>query len=262
TGWHTPPWLASSQCMHVDTLQHTKNQMDDADRIRENWLRVQQEVGEAEQRFDRSRPVQSVGVSKYVGPELTSLLTQAGCGRLGENRPQVLWEKWAWFESAGLPQPTWDVIGHLQRNKVRRTLPMTACLHSLDSPRLAHTLQNEAKRIDLVLPVLLEVNVTEDESKTGLRPPALRELLDELRNLDQLEPRGIMAMSTHFSGGDQARREFEQVRLLRDALQPEYPDFDLRELSMGMSGDFVEAIAEGATIVRIGSNLWEGVERR
>ncbi|MFN3189799.1 MAG: YggS family pyridoxal phosphate-dependent enzyme [Aureliella sp.] len=236
--------------------------MEDADRIKENWHSVQQQVRDAQGRFARSEPVEIVGVSKYVGPELTSLLTQAGCARLGENRPQVLWEKWDWFHSHGVDQPFWDVIGHLQRNKARRTLPMVSCLHSLDSSRLAQALQAEAKRIDRVLPVLLEVNVTQDETKTGLRPSAMRELLIELRSLDQLSPQGMMAMSTHFSGGDQARKEFEKVRLLRDELQEEFPEFDLKELSMGMSGDFVEAIAEGATIVRIGSSLWEGIERR
>lgn len=231
------------------------------DRIQANWREVQSQVDAAIASSGRSDAVRIVGVTKYVGPELTSLLVQAGCELLGENRPQVIWEKHAWFEEQGLTQPQWDMIGHLQRNKARRTLPLIGWLHSVDSPRLVNTLQAEAERAGIVLPILIEVNVTSDQEKTGLQPDALPAILDQLGQCESLAPRGLMAMSSHFSGGDQARREFASVRELRDQYSQRYPDLELSELSMGMSGDFREAIAEGATLVRIGSSLWEGIER-
>lgn len=231
------------------------------DRVQANWNEVRSQVDAALATSGRSDAIRIVGVTKYVGPELTSFLVEAGCEVLGENRPQVLWEKHAWFEERGITQPRWDVIGHLQRNKVRRTLPMIGWLHSVDSQRLVNTLQSEAERVGLVLPILIEVNITPDQEKTGLQPDALPAILDGLEQCENLEPRGLMAMSSHFSGGDQARREFADVRELRDQYSARYPELDLSELSMGMSGDFREAIAEGATLIRIGSSLWEGIER-
>ncbi len=231
------------------------------DLVRGNWQRVQAEVNEAVASAGRGDDVTVVGVTKYVGPELTYALYQVGCRILGENRPQSLWEKYDWCANQGLEQPEWHLIGHLQRNKVRRTLPMLACVQSVDSLRIAQTLNAEAARIGEPIQVLIEVNVTDDEEKTGMRQEELKRVFDLLPELAYLKPTGLMAMSTHHADAQQLRSEFARVRELRDSLEAEFPGVALPDLSMGMSGDFREAIMEGATLVRIGSSLWEGIER-
>lgn len=231
--------------------------------IRENWLRVSEQVAQA--CADAGRPtasVQIVGVSKYVGPELAWQLSQAGCPLLGENRPQALWDKTEYFASQASPGQAaqWHLIGHLQRNKVKRTLPLISLLHSLDSQRLAEAVSQEAVAQGRVLPALLEVNVTQDKSKTGMDPGQVERLLSSQQQLPGIEVRGLMAMSSLEGNELTARREFEQVRELRDGLQARFSEsLRLSELSMGMSGDFGPAIAAGATLVRIGSRLWQGV---
>lgn len=228
--------------------------------IAENWQRVTHQVAEACQHAGRKNEVRIVGVSKYVGPELARQLVEAGCHVLGENRPQQLWAKHEWFSQQSFEQPTWHLIGHLQRNKARRTLPLIGYMHSVDSLRIAQSLSEEAVRMEKRLPILIEVNVTRDDSKTGLSADELRACLGQALELPGLDVRGLMAMSSHFGGGHLARKEFAEVRRLRDALASEFPTAHLPELSMGMSGDFREAIAEGATMVRIGSHLWDGIE--
>ncbi len=231
--------------------------------LRDNWLRVIEQVAEACLAAGRQpHSVRIVGVSKYVGPELAWQLAQAGCGLFGENRPQLLWDKVAYF--AAQPKqaiPTqWHLIGHLQRNKIKRTLPMISLLHSLDSLRLAEAISQEATQLDRVLPVLLEVNVTGDASKTGMAISELEELLGNFEHLPGIKVCGLMAMSSLAADALTAQREFDQVRQLRDQLQTAYGQgLELSELSMGMSGDFPAAIAAGATLVRIGSSLWQGL---
>lgn len=232
--------------------------------LRDNWRRVSDEVAQACQAAGRTPDeVQVAGVTKYVGPELTWQLYQTGCTILAENRPQSLWEKADYFAQQQQPDQAsahWHLIGHLQRNKLRRTLPLIDLLHSLDSLRLAQAAGAEASHQGLQCRALVEVNVTQDTSKTGMSVDQVRSLLKLADELPNIEFCGLMAMSSLDASADQALREFENVRELRDQLQQEFAgQVTLSELSMGMSGDFREAIAAGATLVRIGSSLWQGV---
>lgn len=223
-----------------------------------NWRKVSDEVTEACVAAKRDpSTVLIVGVSKYVGPELASLLVQAGCRVLGENRPQQLWEKQAWF-AANAIEADFHFIGHLQRNKARRTLPLIRCLHSLDSLRLAEAVHKEASQAGFVVNALIDVNVTQDLSKTGVPQSELDALVEQVQELPAIHLSGLMAMSSLESDPEMARREFAMVRELRDSIASKFGLPDFAELSMGMSNDFREAISEGATIVRIGSRLWEG----
>ncbi len=231
-----------------------------AELIAANWQRVAAEVASAvESAGRRPSEVSLIGVTKYVDVDLTAQLFEAGCSALGENRPQNLWNKSEVFTAAGRAAQ-WHLIGHLQRNKVRRTLPHISWLHSLDSLRLANELSQEAVAANMRLKVLLEVNVTQDATKTGLPASELMAVAEHVASLPNIELRGLMAMCSRESGGDWARREFAEVRELRDRIQGKLgSQVALDQLSMGMSGDFREAIAEGATMVRIGSSLFEGV---
>ncbi len=210
----------------------------------------------------RSRPteVTIVGVAKYVDAALTAQLVAAGCTIIGENRPQVLWEKFDWFQQNAIAMPRWHMIGHLQRNKVRRTLPSVDMVQSVDSVRLAKELSDEAVRQNRQVNFLVDVNLTQDTTKTGIGREELCAQARAISDLPNLRWCGLMAMSSLDADSATITKEFSEVRKLRDELQQSLlGKSDLRELSMGMSGDYREAIAQGATLVRIGTRLWNGI---
>ncbi|MEX0937706.1 MAG: YggS family pyridoxal phosphate-dependent enzyme [Pirellulales bacterium] len=226
------------------------------DRIAENLSRINERIDAAATMSGRTaRDVTLVVVTKYVGLEEARAVIAAGCRQLGESRPQSLWQK---TESLSDPQVQWHLVGHLQRNKVRRTLPLVHLIHSVDSPRLLKAIDDEATQLGRRCAVLLEVNVSGDVEKQGLQPEELLPLVERMPGYPHVELRGLMTMASRTGGTDVARRNFAELRELRDRLRPSVPEgASLDELSMGMSGDFEEAIREGATIVRVGSAVFE-----
>ena len=234
--------------------------------IADNLAKVRERISRAAERAGR-RPdeITLVGVTKYVGTAEADQLILAGCADLGESRPQELWQKAGEVAStAGSSPVRWHLIGHLQRNKIRRTLPLVYMIHSVDSERLLAAIDEElgvtGARQTGPLKVLLEVNTSGEGGKHGLSPDAVEPLLASAMKWSHLELCGLMTMAALEGGPAVAGRNFAALRELRDRLRPLAPagmHFD--ELSMGMSGDFEVAIAEGATIVRIGSALWENV---
>jgi pyridoxal phosphate enzyme (YggS family) len=228
-------------------------------RLQDNIQRIRGRIADAARRSGRrSEAVRLVAVTKYVRPEAARALFEAGCPELGESRPQELWRKAKAL--ADLPI-VWHLVGHLQRNKVRRTLPLVGMIQSLDSLRLGRALEEEAGALGRRVGVLLEVNVSGEAAKTGLSPGEVEPLLAELAGFPHLEVRGLMTLAALGGGPDEARRDFAALRGLRDHLSPGCPEgVALVELSMGMSADFEIAIEEGATMVRVGSALFEGIE--
>jgi PLP dependent protein len=259
---------------------------DDAARIAENVAAVRGRIADAAARSNRTADaVALVAVTKYVSADVARLVFEAGCHDLGESRPQQLWDKAD--KLAALPI-RWHLIGHLQRNKARRTLPLLAMLHSVDSPRLLAAIDedhsswggsctatpsctaapnraSEGAAVQLPpqrvpLPILLEVNISGETAKHGFAPDQIESLLAHAADYRHVSIRGLMGMASLEGGLDVARREFAALRELRDRLQPNCPpSVTLDQLSMGMSGDFDVAIEEGATIVRVGSALFEGI---
>lgn len=226
------------------------------ERLQQNWQQVVDEVHAAAIASGRSPDaVRIVGIAKYVDAETTAALCQAGCRHLGESRPQVLWQK---AESGAIPADVhWHLVGHLQRNKIRRTLRFRPVIHSVDSGRLLQAVAEEAQRQQVEIETLLEVNISGEEAKTGMAADDLPLILQRLPAAG-VRVVGLMAMAGWNLPAEEAREQFAAVRRLRDQLTQQIGCY-LPELSMGMSGDFAEAIAEGATIVRIGSRLFEGV---
>ena len=228
---------------------------DPSAQIAENVARIRGRIADAARRSGRSADaVTLVAVTKYVSADTVRSLIEAGCRDLGESRPQSLWEKAA--QLADLPIH-WHLIGHLQRNKARRTLPLVALMHSVDSPRLLAAIEEEHLP---PLPILLEVHLSSEPTKSGFEPDEIEPILATAAEYRHVSIRGLMGMASLEGGLDVARREFAALRQLRDRLWNKCPPgVTLDELSMGMSGDFEAAIEEGATIVRIGSALFEGV---
>jgi PLP dependent protein len=199
-----------------------------------------------------------VAVTKTVSPRVAALLPDLGVPDLGENRPQELWRKAA--ELKHLPI-RWHLIGHLQRNKVERTLPLAHLTHSVDSLRLFQAISAEARKRDLRPRVLLQVNASHEEQKNGFDyDEIVRAEPDLVRTAVEIV--GLMGMAAFTDDPEQARPTFRELRQFRDRLRREWnlTGFQLEHLSMGMSGDFEVAVEEGATLVRIGTTIFEGLE--
>lgn len=227
--------------------------------VQQNLGRVRQTIADAAADSGRTaNEIQLVGVTKYVESDVARALSDAGCLALGESRPQQLVEKANALADTSIQ---WHMIGHLQRNKVRRVLPITSLIHSGDSLRLLEAIDRIATEDDLPgIRVLLEVNVSGEEAKHGFAPEDVKPALAPLAQLTHVEIAGLMCMARRASQGEGARRDFAKLRELRDQLRADCPDsISLDALSMGMSGDYADAIREGATIVRVGSALFEGV---
>ena len=227
--------------------------------IVENLAEVRGRIADAAARSGRSaESVKLIAVSKYVDEPVIRQLLEAGCHDLGEARPQQLWRKAEAFDAADIH---WHLIGHLQTNKVRRTLPIISLIHSIESEKLLDVVNAEAALLTRKFDVLLEVNVSGDDAKHGLQPEHVRPLLERAAAWPFVRIRGLMGMAALEGGVDVARRNFVALRQLRDRLIDVCPpEVSLSELSMGMSGDYEAAIEEGATMVRVGSALFEGVE--
>ncbi len=235
------------------------NSQDTPKRLAENFQQVRQRMADAATRAGRQpEEVRLVGVTKYVDVEFTRMLREAGCADLGESRPQSLWEK---AEGLFGTDTSWHLIGHLQRNKVRKTLSYGPTIHSIDSARLLKEIEAEARQQNRTVVGLIEVNISGDAAKHGVSPDELEGFLAGTADLTKVSIVGLMGMAGLESDLAQSQREFAALRDLRDRVAPLAPPrVKLTELSMGMSGDFEAAIAEGATLVRIGSTLWEGID--
>jgi pyridoxal phosphate enzyme (YggS family) len=230
-------------------------------RFRDNLTAVRGRIDEACRRAGRDpTTVRLVAVTKYVDDALTRGTALAGCLDLAESRPQALWAKAAALTDIE-PAPRWHLIGHLQRNKVRRTLAVVDLVHTLDSLRLLETIEAEAALQSRRSGLLVEVNLGGEEARTGATEADARAIVaTATAACPHVEIRGLMGMASVPEGPEaagRARRQFARLRQLRDQLRAE-TGLPLAELSMGMSGDFVEAILEGSTMVRIGSALFDG----
>ncbi|MGA2060665.1 MAG: YggS family pyridoxal phosphate-dependent enzyme [Thermoguttaceae bacterium] len=247
-------------------------------RIGKNLSLVRQRIATAAMRSGRrGEDIKLVAVTKYVGKAEIEALVAAGCSDLGESRPQQLWQRAEEF--ADLPI-RWHLIGHLQRNKVRRTLPLATMIHSADSVRIIKAIEETAAELgrrgdcpdfhvnengtvpfrQRRVSLLLEVNTSGETAKGGFLAPEVEPLLPELAQFENVDIRGLMCMASLEGGLEAARRDFAALRKLRDRMLAHCPpEIVFDELSMGMSGDYEIAIEEGATIVRIGSALFEGM---
>lgn len=193
-----------------------------------------------------------VAVTKYAELDWITGLIELGVTDLGENRPQQLVER-----QARWPKVRWHLIGHLQRNKAKAVLGPAALIHSIDSLRLAERLSEVA---NVPQSILCEVNISGEASKGGFLPDELLQNWSQLMALPHLNIEGLMTMAPLSENAEDARPVFAGLRHFREQLLANSPkEIQLPQLSMGMSGDFEVAIQEGATLVRVGSRLFEGL---
>ncbi len=192
-----------------------------------------------------------VAVSKTVPPSRVIEAFAAGQRRFGENRVQEAAEKIRGWPP-DLPRPEWHLIGHLQTNKARLAAELFDLVHSADSLRLLAALSRHASALGRELPVLLEVHLSEESTKSGFAPEELPGVIESAADLPAIRLEGLMTIAPRSATGEAARPYFRRLRELRDELAERYPSLRLRHLSMGMTDDFEAAIAEGATLVRLG----------
>ncbi|HEY8485051.1 MAG TPA: YggS family pyridoxal phosphate-dependent enzyme [Longimicrobiales bacterium] len=223
------------------------------ERLRENLARVEAQIAEALDRAGRKDEVALVAVTKGHPPEAVEAAIAVGLRRCGENRVQELEAKVA---SVGRERVEWHLIGHLQRNKVRRALPLFDLIHSIDSLRLAEELSKEAGRQGREVHGLVQVNASGEATKGGFSPEETVEAVARIVELPGVRIHGLMTMAPFTDDERILRRTFAETRRLFEQCAREVAGFDARHLSMGMSNDFQIAVEEGSTMVRLGTILF------
>ena len=222
--------------------------------LAENLRHVEERIEAACKRAGRKRSdVTLVAVSKTKPLCMLQEIYDQDIRHFGENKVQELIEK-----TEHMPQDIkWHMIGHLQRNKVKQIVGKTKLIHSVDSLRLAQAIEEEAKKQDVIVDVLIEVNVAEEESKFGLKVDEVVPLLEEISKFEHLKVQGLMTIAPFVENSEDNRPIFAKLRKLSvDIASKNIDNINVGVLSMGMTGDFEVAIEEGATIVRVGTAIF------
>jgi PLP dependent protein len=225
----------------------------------ENLSRVEEQIAAACRRACRPRgDVRLMAVSKVHPAEALAEAFAAGVTLFGENRVQEYEAKRARLRELGVADAQVHLIGHLQSNKSAKAAEIFSGIDSVDSLRLAERLNEATGRLGRRLPILLELKLSDEPTKSGMPPQSqeLPALLERLPDLAHLAVRGLMTIAPFDDNPESARACFRRLHVLRDELARAHPKLELRELSMGMSGDFEIAIEEGSTLVRIGTALF------
>jgi pyridoxal phosphate enzyme (YggS family) len=226
--------------------------------IEQNIARVRERIAQAAKKSGRSGDqIVLMAVSKTIPPERIRASYQAGVRLFGENRVQEFSDKSDFISD--LHGAKWHLIGHLQSNKAAKAAELFDSIDSVDSLRLAERLNAAAEKLKKTLPVLIEVNVGGEESKSGVAPISneMESILRTASQLSSLELRGLMTVPPFGDSPEESRPYFRMLRELRDEIaRRKLPNVSMDELSMGMSHDFEVAIEEGATCVRVGTAIF------
>ncbi len=220
----------------------------------ENYESVLQEVRKACEKAGRNEnEVSLIAVSKTKPVSDIQTLYDHGVRIFGENKVQELCDK---YDS--LPKDIqWHMIGHLQRNKVKYIIDKVALIHSVDSLRLAQTIQEEAKKKNVIANILIEVNVAEEESKFGLHCDEVLSLIQEISTFSNIRVQGLMTIAPYTENEEENRQYFRKLKKLAvDIKAKSIDNIHMDTLSMGMTGDYRTAIEEGATYVRVGTGIF------
>jgi len=217
--------------------------------VADNLARIRQTIG--------ASPVKLVAVSKSATPAQIEEAFNAGVTEFGESRIQDALKKMSSLPPSVATNSRWHFIGHLQTNKVRQAVGKFALIHSVDSLHLAEEISRVAAKLGITQSILLQVKIVDDNSKGGFTQETLRQSFDQLRRLPSIQIEGLMTITPLTDDVSVWKRCFTGLKELKDELTKTY-DLKLSELSMGMSADWQEAIACGATMVRLGRAIFDG----
>jgi pyridoxal phosphate enzyme (YggS family) len=222
--------------------------------IKDNVKRVLDNITETAIKVNRNPDdITLVAVTKTVTAKEAQEVMSAGVKTLGENRVQSLLDKYEVLKD----EPEWHLIGHLQTNKVKYIADKVSLIHSVDSLKLAEEISRKFGENQKCANILLQVNVSGEESKFGVTPDECLKLAESVSLLQNVRVKGLMTMAPLIATPDECRKYFYDLNKLSQRLrEARLPNVDMQHLSMGMSGDYREAIMEGATLVRVGSALF------
>lgn len=223
--------------------------------LKENLAQVEKKIQAACDRVGRDRSeVTLIAVSKTKPVEMLQEVYDAGVRDFGENKVQELCDK---IEKMPADMK-WHLIGHLQRNKVKYVVGnQVALIHSVDSYRLAEEINIHAKKKNVIVPILVEVNIAEEESKFGISAEDAMELVEQIATLENVRIQGLMTIAPYVVDAEENRLYFRQIKQLSvDIGNKNIDNVTMKILSMGMTGDYEVAIEEGATMVRVGTGIF------
>lgn len=220
----------------------------------ENLKKVEDNVDAACRKAGRSRAeVTLIAVSKTKPVEMLSTIYNQGIRDFGENKVQEMCDKMEQLPS----DIRWHMIGHLQTNKVKYIVGHTTLIHSVDSLHLAKEIEKQAEKKDVTVDILVEVNIAEEESKFGIHKEETYELVRQIAALPHVHICGLMTIAPYVENPEENRMYFRGIRQLSvDIAEQNIDNVDMNVLSMGMTGDYMVAIEEGATMVRVGTGIF------
>ena len=222
--------------------------------IKENLATVEHNIAEACKRAGRAREeVTLIAVSKTKPVSMLQEVYDTGIHDFGENKVQELCEKIDEMPS----DIRWHMIGHLQRNKVKYIVDRVALIHSVDTYRLAEEINIQAKKKNIIVPILVEVNIAGEESKFGTSAEDALLLVEEIAQLENIRIKGLMTIAPYVVDSEENRLYFRKIKQLSvDITNKNIHNVSMEILSMGMTGDYAVAIEEGATMVRVGTSIF------
>ena len=222
--------------------------------LADNYRQVLNNIQDACQAVGRDpKEVTLVAVSKTKPVEMLQQVYDAGARVFGENKVQAIMDKYDHLPG----DIRWQMIGHLQRNKVKYIVDKVDMIHSVDSYRLAQTIETEAAKKNVTVSVLLEVNVAEEESKFGLKMDEVLPLVQQISELPHVQVKGLMTIAPFVSNPEDNREIFRKLKKLSvDIEAKNINNTTMSVLSMGMTGDYMVAVQEGATMVRVGTGIF------
>lgn len=222
--------------------------------LADNLKLVRKNINEACEIAGRNADeVTLIAVSKTKPVEMLMEAYQAGARVFGENKVQEIMDKYDRMPS----DVQWHMIGHLQRNKVKYIIDKVAMIHSVDSVRLAETIEQEAAKKDVCMPILIEVNVAEEDSKFGVSAGDALALVEEISRFPHLQIKGLMTIAPFVENPEENRSVFQKLKKISvDIEAKNINNVTMSVLSMGMTGDYQVAVQEGATMVRVGTGIF------
>ena len=222
--------------------------------VAENLAQVQKNIEESCGNVNRDPgEVTLIAVSKTKPVEMLREAYDAGARVFGENKVQEIVDKYDHMPS----DVKWHMIGHLQRNKVKYIVDKVAMIHSVDSFRLAETIEKEAAKKNVTVPILIEVNVAQEESKYGLKPEEVLPFIEEIADFSHIQIKGRMTIAPYVENAEENREIFRELKKLSvDIAAKNINNVTMSVLSMGMTGDYMVAVQEGATMVRVGTGIF------
>ena len=235
-------------------MENSGNLIGETEKLKRNINNLKDEMDKICKKIGRSsKDISIIAATKYASAGQVKLIYNLGLRNFGENRVDELEKKYSAVEKDSV----WHFIGHLQSRKVKKVVPLVEFIHSIDRISTLSKVNDEAEKLNKIQKLLIEINISGEQSKCGINPDDLYNFLKETSNFKNIKVVGLMTMAPLIDDFGFIREIFKKLRILRDKSNEYFSNMNLTELSMGMSNDYQVAIEEGATMIRIGSIIFK-----